>query len=231
MFRTLSLLLACTPLVACASQVDGDHQGTALAKLTGEVRNTRTMPIAGDNAEVSIVWVNSSGSPDVSVAESADVIGSFPAQFSLSIYEPPAMPLLNDWNGVKVGVALIVAGTSDLDWTAGEPAGLLGMDENHLLVYVPQDVPAGSAASILLRGTPAAGFHIYGVHKLTDAESDSRRTCIEQLGPDPSMQEVYSQCGGSDVFDDFVPLPTDLATPLEIDLVDDLDQIDPPNWT
>jgi hypothetical protein len=51
------------------------------------------------------------------------------------------------------------------------------------------------------------------------------------LGVDPPFSEVFGQCGGFPQFDDFVPLPTDLETPLEIELVDDPSTIEPPNWT
>lgn len=231
MFARLSVLALLVPFAACDSQVDSQHQGQALAKIGGQVRNVRTQPI-GNGAEVVVVWQKSSGSPDLTGTESVEVEGSFPAQFTLSIYQPPPTNLLNDWNGVQVGVAYIIAGIPGTDYSDENAAesGLLGMEVDHLLVYVPQDVPAGSEASILLRGTPTAGFHLYGVHKLTDAEKDARRDCIDQL-PNPTMQAVYSQCGGEASFDDFVPLTTDLSTPLDIDLVDDPSVIDVPNWT
>ena len=57
---------------ACASQVDGDHQGDALAELSGQVSNDRTTPV-GDAAEVVVVWHNSAGSPDVIAAEAVEV--------------------------------------------------------------------------------------------------------------------------------------------------------------
>jgi hypothetical protein len=226
----LCSLFALASLAACSSQVDGDHQGDALATVKGSVRNARTMTVP--SAEVALVWVNSSGSPDLVGGDAVDVAGNFPAEFSLSIYTPPAAELINNWNGVGVGVAYIVAGAEGLDYTDEEALeeGLLGMDVDHLLVYLPAAVPAGSPASIVLRGTPSAGFHIYNVHKLTDAESEARQQCIDALG-NPSAEEMYSQCGGSASFDDFVPSATDLATPLEIELVDDISEIDVPNWT
>lgn len=227
--KLCSLFVVLAPLGACDSQVDSGHQGDALAEIGGSVRNTRTLPI-DDGSEVVVVWQNSSGSPDLTGADSVEVEGSFPAQFTLSIYEPPTAALLNDWGGVNVGVAYIVAGVPGTDYSNDDGAGVLGMEVNHLFVYLPQAVPAGSDASHILRGTPAAGFHLYAVHKLTDAEKAARRTCIEAL-PNGSIEQVFTQCGGFDVFDDFVPTTTDLSTPLEIDLVDDIGSIDVPNWT
>jgi hypothetical protein len=225
------LLLVLLGAAACDSQVDSNHHGTALASLSGTVRNTRTKPT--DSSEVVVVWENTSGSPDIAGADSVGVDGSFPAQFQLSIYEPPDPRLINNWNGVKVGVAFIVAGVPGTDWSKDTSVmeGMLGMEVDHLLVYLPQDIPAGNDVSYLLRGTPSKGFHIYGVHKLTDAEKATRSACIEALGPRPPIALEYTQCGGSAIFDDFVPLDTDLATPLNIDLLDDPSTIDPPNWT
>ena len=231
MSRSLcTLVLALAPLAACASQVDSSHQGTALAKIGGSVRNTRTLPVTA-GSEVVVVWQNSSGSPDLSGADSVEVEGTFPAQFTLSIYEPPANELLNDWNGVKVGVAFIVAGTPGTDYSTDNGTGILGIEDDHLLVYVPAAVPAGSDAAVILRSTPAAGFHLFSVHKLTDAEKATRRTCVDGLGSGATLQQTFTTCGGFGSFDDFIPLSTDLATPLDIELVDDLDSIDVPNWT
>lgn len=232
--KICTLLTVLTPVAAlagCASQVDSTHQGTPLAKVSGAVRNTRTTPVSA-GADVVVVWVNSSGTPDIAVADSVEVEGSFPAQFSLSIYSPPAPGLLNDWEGVKVGVALIVAGVPGTDYSDDNAAeaGMLGMEVDHLLVYLPQAVPAGSAASIILHGTPGPGFHLYGVHKLTSAEAATRTACIDGLN-DPTLQDIYTTCGGQASFDDFVPLPADLATPLDIEMVDDPSTIDVPNWT
>ncbi len=227
----ISLLAALAPLAACASQVDSDHQGEALAEISGSVRNTRSLPIA-DGSEVVVVWQNSSGSPDLTGADSVEVQGSFPAQFTLSIFEPPADALLNDFNGVKVGVAYIIAGVPGTNWSNDDEieSGLLGMDVDHLLVYVPDGVPAGSDATLLLHSAPAPGFHLFGVHKLTDEESAARQECIDQLAEE-TLDAVYNECGGPASFDDFVPLDTDLATPLDIELIDDPSTIDAPNWT
>jgi hypothetical protein len=232
MIRTLSLSLAALSMAACASQVDGTHQGDSLAEIAGSVRNTRTLPVSGE-AEVVVVWNNSSGSPDLSGTDSVEVEGTFPANFTLSIYEPPDDALLNDWNGVKVGVAYIIAGLVGTDYSSEQAAeaGILGLEDDHLLVYVPADVPAGSDASIVLRGTPAAGFHVYGVNKLTDQEIETRQQCEQQLGETATLQQLFTECGGFPSFDDFVPLGTDLGTPLDIELVDDLESVDVPNWT
>jgi hypothetical protein len=232
-----SCALALVTLAACSSQVDGDHRGTALATLSGTVTNRPTAPV--DDAEVSVVWSYSSGEPDRIGGGSVEVEGDFPARFELSIYTPPDDLLLNDWDGVKVGVAYILANTPGVDWSDPDARfedKVLGMDIDHLLVYVPQDVPAGSDASFVLRSTPKAGFHIYGVKRLTDAEFSARDRCAGDLrnrkpnGEEPTVEEIYTTCGGF-IFDDFLPLTEDLETPLSIEIVEDFNTTDVPNWT
>lgn len=228
MIRLGSLAILAS-LAACDSQVDADHQGTPLAKIGGSVRNTRTLP-TGD-AEVVVLWQNTSGSPDIVAADSVEVDGSFPANFTLSIFEPPADTLLNDFNGVKVGVAYIVAGELGTSYDSDDGAGVLGAEENHLLVYLPEAVPAGSDASYILHGEPAAGFHIYNMHKLSEQEETDRAACRDTLGDSAGIPELFETCGGFPSFDDFVPTTTDLATPLDVELIDDLSDLELPNWT
>ncbi len=228
----LLVSLGAPALVACGSQVDSNHQGDVLATLAGSVRNTRVQAV-GD-AEVAAVWVNSSGSPDLVVAETVEVEGSFPAQFTLSLFEPPPASALNHTpDGGQFGVAYIIAGKAGTDYASEESvqAGLLGMEENHLLVYLPADVTPGSELSYFLRGTPSAGFHIYDVGRHTEAEQQARATCIAGLGEDPAISEIFTQCGGFDNFDDFLPSASDLQAPLDIELVDDPSTIQAPNWT
>jgi hypothetical protein len=226
---SLASLALILPAVACDAQVDADHRGIPLARLAGTVRNTRTLS-TGD-AEVVVVWTSDGAVKDASQPATAHVAERFPARFTLSIYEPPAEYVLNDWPGARFGVAFIftvLVGTDYYDDRSAR-AGLLGMDTEHLLVYAPDGIPEGSFASYLLRGTPAPGFHLYGVRHLTEEEEAARRVCIDALGPDPDLPAIFTGCGG-DAFDDFVPLPDDLHTPLEIELVDDPSTIDPPNW-
>jgi hypothetical protein len=218
-------------LAACDSQVDGDHNGTALAEIHGQVESMRTGPV--DDAQVAIVWQNSSGSPDLVGVDTVDVTGSFPAQFHLAIYTPPEDTLINNFGDSRMGVAYIFAAKAGTDFSSDQSAeaGVLGLDPDHLLIYLPENLAAGTLASTLLRGTPSAGFHLYNVGHLTDAEKDQRRACAEGLGESTPVQVIYDTCGGSDVFDDFLPAADDLDAVLKVDLVDDLDQLDVPNWT
>ncbi len=241
------------PLAACDSQVDSDHQGVALATLQGAVSNLRTQPAA--EADVVVVWRNWNG-PSMHRGAIVPVEGNFPAEFKLSIYEPTPSDLLNAFDELgpqlksyygcapeidvdaacetQFGVAYVMAGLpgqTEFSWPTGQA---LGMDLDHLLVYVPDDIPAGSLVAKLLHSTPAAGFHLYGVKRLNDEEHAERARCYDTLTDhgthEPLLQEMYDHCGGRLEVDDVVPLPADLATPLKVTLVDDLSTADQPVW-
>lgn len=232
MSKSLLVALLVPWLVACDAQVDADHRGSALAALSGTIRNTRRLAV-GD-AEVVALWAVDGSDPmgDRTVTDAVEVAGSFPARFALSIYEPPADGVLNDFPGARFGVAFLIVGVAGTDYSNEEAAyaGLLGMDTEHLLVYAPADIPEGSFASYMLRGTPPAGFHLYGVYRPTEEEVAARTACRDLLGEAPAYAEVFTRCGGFPQFDDLVPLDTELQTPLEIELVDDPELIDAPNW-
>jgi len=221
-----TVTVSCLSLAACASQVDGDHQGTPLATLAGSVTNTRAQ--TPSSADVVVLWVTD-GMGDFVTAETVPVQGSFPAAFSLALYEPPADIVLNAHpsGGPKVGLAMLSA--AEPGQTPSDATPPLGLDPDHLLVYLPEDVTAGTFASYFLHGPAPAGFHIYGFNRLTDAERQQQLDCRYALGDEPSYAEIYTQCGG-DGLDEVVPLATDLGTPLGVQLVDDLDSLDLANW-
>jgi hypothetical protein len=217
-------------IAGCDSQVDGDHNGTALARLTGTVRNMRTQ--AAVDAEVAVVWENTAGSPDLVAGAAVPVEGNFPASFKLSLYTPPDDALINQApDGSRLGVAYLFAGVPGTTYGKETTADqLLGMDPDHLLIYLPVDVAADSVAATLLHGTTRAGFHIVDVHHLSDEERDQRQDCRLGLSEDATFQQIYAACGGLG-FDDLLPAPADLGTELQVDLVDDLEDLDAPNWT
>ncbi|MGE0870655.1 MAG: hypothetical protein AB7P03_18970 [Kofleriaceae bacterium] len=80
-----------------------------------------------------------------------------------------------------MSIAFIMAGVAGTDDKSNDDADVLGAVEDHVLVYVPHQISPGDSASYFLHSTPAAGFHIYDVHRLTDAERAAREDCIAQL--------------------------------------------------
>jgi hypothetical protein len=213
LLSSLSLL----SLAACDAQVDADHQGTVLASLSGSMRTSE--PTTSTAAEVALVWAVPSGGISLVGGETVEVEGSLPAQFTLSIYEPPADELLTDWDGVRFGFAYIVADPAGReDHTAW--AEWLGAELDQVLVYLPEAAPAGSAVAGFL-DTPSAGFHLYDVRTLTEAERQAQFDCIEELHaqfPDrmPTRAEVYTFCGSAT--NELTPSAGGLETMLDIEI-------------
>jgi hypothetical protein len=219
-------------LAACTSQVDDHYQGEVLATLTGSVTSSATAPA---DADVAVVWGAYRGGLSLIGADAVEVQGSFPAQFELSIFTPPTDDMLSDIDGVKFGVAYIVADAPGRS-THTSTDSWLGAELAHVLVYLPATPPEGSAIAGMLRGTPAPGYHLYDVHQITDAERQALYACITelhnrvaQLGRMETLQEIYAECHG---FGDaeLHPAPLDLATPLDIGLGGTVDYNALPKW-
>lgn len=231
MDMTKPFLLACA-LAACDSQVDSGDLGTPLVTLHGSVANQRTQTT--DDADVVVEWRSNRG-PAIVAPVQTPVTGTFPAEFSLSVYEPPPPDFINTFANCQdpalacetpFAIAYLLAGPpGQTDFLYPSPPAL-GMDLGHLLVYVPDGVPAGSMLSKFLHATPGPGFHVFAIHKKTKAEYDARNACLA-MHPDDSYAQMYDDCGGLIEVDDVMPLTSDLATSLEVTLVDDLASVSP----
>jgi hypothetical protein len=225
--RNLLFALTFASLAACDSQVDGSHQGEPLATLDGTVENQRSSAVTG--ADVVVAWIYDSGEGDSVASQRVTVDGDFPARFSLAMYEPPEDNVLQPTpDGGRFGIGYVVAveeGATSLE----SEESILGMDPEHVLVYVPEDVQAGSEIALFLHSTPAAGFHIYGFRRLTDTEYEEREACKSTLSPEATTAELYATCGG-DIFDEVVPTDMNLETSLSVNLVDDLGDLNLANW-
>src|SRR5262245_13184105 len=128
----LALSMLTPMLAACSAQVDGDHQGNALARLGGTVHNQRTQTTP--DAEVAVERENTDGSPELIGGDAVELEGQFPTMFRLTLYVPPEDKLINKApDGSQVGVAYIFAGRPGTDYAHPQEADLLGMDPDHLL--------------------------------------------------------------------------------------------------
>lgn len=224
------LLLAVT---GCDSQVDGDHRGEVLAALEGQMHTTTTRTTA--SADVSVVWTIGSGGTSFVGAETAQVDGMLPSNFTLSVFTTPSADVMSDWDGIRFGAALIAARPQGVDATAWQQ--WLGVDNNHVLVYLPEAPPVGSAVAGLLHGTPTSGYHVYDVRRLTEAERQQRFDCISKFfneqNREPTRAEIFSLCGG-DGNDELWPSADDIDTVLDIPVVDEfgLDEFNGlPRWS
>ena len=166
---TLTLPLFAALLCACGTQTDDDFRGETLLHLTGQVVNEQPIvPAAG----VTMVWTYDTGSGDFSVGEAVEVSGGFPANFTLDLFEPPA--------GIPAAafatIGLITALPPDTTELPDEDA-LLGIDEQHVVVYLSRDVadlPAEQhdAAVAVLGGELTTGYHLMEVTPGSDVFDD-----------------------------------------------------------
>ena len=201
-------------VAACGTQVDGDHQGNVLARLQGTMHSTE--PNRSVEADVSVVWVIGSGGTSFVGADYVEVEGTLPSNFTLSVFTPPSDEAMWDWDGVKFGTAYVAAtppGANPQEWERW-----LGAEMDHVLVYLPEPPPADSDVAAILRGTPSAGFHVYNVHHVTEAERQERLACETQLGTGATLSQVFATCGGT-ANDDLILADDDLNTPLSIGVV------------
>lgn len=207
-------------VAACDAQVDGDHQGEVLATLEGTMHTSASTPTS-IAIDVSVVWVIGSGGTSFVGSDHVEVQGSLPSNFSLSVFSPPSDDVLSDWDGIKFGAALVAVGPAGEDPTRWQ--AWRGVEYDRVLVYLPEAPPAGSAVAGLLHGTPTAGFHLYDVRRLTEAERQERLACGTQLYLDlgymPSRAEMFAACGG-DSNDDLTLAADDLDTQLSIEIID-----------
>ncbi len=131
------------------------------------------------------------------------ITGEFPASFKLELFDaPPENALLADDGGVRIAYGLVFAVENgaplDFDFEQEEDfSQLLGVAPKHAIVYVEDEVPAGSTWSEYLGGTLSAGFHV-----------------IEAVGGDvdcdPGVPESEDTCAQDSVT--LRPAPEDLDT-------------------
>jgi hypothetical protein len=219
-------------VAACDAQVDSDHQGEVLATLSGTMRTSTDRTHA--EADVSVVWTVGSGGRSFVGADAASVEGMLPSNFTLSVFTIPGDHVMSEWDGVKFAAGHIVAAPMGVD--AEQWQQWYGVDNNRVIVYVPVTPPPGSVVAGVLKGSPAPGYHLYDVKRLTQAEVQEKYDCITKFAHEnhrePTRAEILSICGG-DGHDELLPARHDLDTPLDIEIVDEfgLDQFNAlPSW-
>ncbi|MDC3961255.1 hypothetical protein [Polyangium jinanense] len=201
-----SFALASVIVAGCDAQVDPDYQGEALATVQGSVVNDGSTASA---AEVALIWSLPQQNPDGLFGTSAAVSGQFPASFTLPIFTPPpdaALITAEESGQDKVGLALILAvkpGTSEGSISDFEQveANMLGMSEDHVLVYVDHELEPNSIWESLLGGRPSPGYHLMEVVRKTPEEKQAIQACYQTYGD--AINGCYDQCSqmSSDDYD------------------------------
>ena len=208
---TLSMVLVAA--AGCGSQVDSDHQGEVLATLNGSMNSTEVP--SPTRASVAVVWAIGSAGTKMAGADFVDVEGSLPSNFTLDIFTPPADEFMREVDGLAFGAAFIAAVRTDQDPKLWQQ--WLGVENDHVLVYLPETPPKDSTLAALLHGEPTKGFHIYRRYRPTEAERDARTQCMAMTGGD--LNKIYRVCGGDNSNDDLLPTDLDVETLLSITLV------------
>ncbi|HEY6036632.1 MAG TPA: hypothetical protein VIV58_20285 [Kofleriaceae bacterium] len=220
---TTKLLLLLVPLAACASQVDSNHQGDVIATMHGSLTSARTSPLP--SPEVSLVWLKPSEMSRISGAEHVEAQGLV-SQFTLSVYSPPPDDILES-NAIlenrPIGMGLVVVGSTTTDFT--DETQWRGADLDHMLLYFPEAPPADSVLTAFLHGAaaPTAGFHLYTVTRLTEAEQQQRLDCLNALpheGMSLDWARIFRECRGAGN-DELDPAPADLDTLLDASVIED----------
>jgi hypothetical protein len=220
---TSKLLLLVLPLAACASQVDSDHQGDVIATMHGSLTSARMSPLP--SPEVSLVWLKPSEMSRISGAEHVEAKGLV-SQFTLSVYSPPPDDILEmnaELGNLPLGMGLVVVGSTDTDFT--QMTQWRGADLDHMLLYFPAAPPADSALTAFLHGpgAPTAGFHLYTVTRLSEAERQQRLDCVNAM-PTSGMAldwvAIFRDCRGAGN-DELDPAPDDLDTLLTANVIED----------
>lgn len=204
LFPFVTLAIASLPVAGCESQVDPTYQGETLATVQGSVVNDESSVSA---AEVALIWSLPQQSPDGLFGTSAAVSGQFPAGFTLPIFTPPpdgALITAEETGQDKVGLALILAvepGTSEGAITDFEQveANMLGMSEDHVLVYVDHELEPNSVWESLLGGRPSPGYHLMEVVRKTPEEKAAIQACYQQYGD--AINACFGACEQGAMYD------------------------------
>lgn len=155
---TLACAALASALSGCSAQVDGAYQGEPLATIRGTVTSTRGALASDRPVVAAVLWYLEPSPGEVEpkfIGERVAVRGSFPASFTLDIYNPPprsaemrttfefeqegaSIPIgtpLGVWTGF---VAALDARAKDDDI---QKEDILGIDTSHTLIYL--DAPIG----------------------------------------------------------------------------------------
>jgi hypothetical protein len=205
MSRYSRMAMALGLLAACGdAQVGPRYRGEPLLKIQGSV--TKMDGASLDRSIVPVIawWqqrpiVAPSGViPDAShdpsrwVLHDVGVQGEFPAEFTLSVYEPPppgsrfTLAFERDaWLSYGYIVAVPADHPSETRGNILDPSGFVdipiaeGVVQNYIVAYVPEDQPEGSIISGMLNGyrALARGMHVVSIRAVTDAEFQEQNEC------------------------------------------------------
>ncbi|WP_438015737.1 hypothetical protein WMF18_33410 [Sorangium sp. So ce315] len=188
-------------LAACGDpQVGSDYPGESLLTIKGTIVNELAEAPAGP-VDAVLIWNSMTSEADIeSFPVRTTVTGSFPAAFTLSIHAPPPEESLNDLTvaglvDARVGIATIEAVLSEE--SAGEGRGV-GVDEDHLIVYVESEMDEDGYWSKFFGGPLAPGFHVMDVLSRPGEEDAERQAAFEACNAAATTEAEHNACYGYD---------------------------------
>lgn len=244
---TSSLLLASCIAVSgglgCDALTGPGYPGEPVLTLRGEVSSAlgADQGNVDDGVTVAIIWVAGDVAEGIfPVAETTEVEGNFPANFSLDVYHPPEeASLVTLDNGARIGIGFIVA--LPADGATGDQvdiASMLGVTNQHAIIYIPTDsdlAPAIDAEGKLHNAQ--VGFNLFDVAAttpgfeacVTDAvtaidscHADCTANCDPDSAADPGCDLCREPCNalsaGLDTCDQLVDSVVPTSTGLELSL-------------
>lgn len=168
--------LAVVAVLSCQPQADTGCLGEPLVTLHGQVQSSSNV----QDLEAAMLWQR--GPPpstnDEELATRAPVQSTFPATFTVHLYQPPPAvarrilaPGEVTWAranaaAIPAGIAAALVGPALAGGTPGPPSsstGPYGIDANHWVMYLASDVPPTSLTAWWLGAVLPAGFHLLRV--------------------------------------------------------------------
>lgn len=173
---SLFALLPLAALLGCSSQADTGYRGEPLATLSGSVV-TGTSLAPSSSVSAAIAWAQpkllfggASGQTltDVGyVGESTPVAGTFPASFTLDVFEPPptASQIPCSTGGATISAGFVVALSKVSASGTIDPNDVLGASNEYLLLYLDKDEPSGWSCldQMGFTYTTTKGYHLMQV--------------------------------------------------------------------
>jgi hypothetical protein len=165
----LSLL---TLAAGCGAQADtGTYRGEPLVTLQGAVDTNGITSGLPSSIDAALVWADvkfdTSGQLFQSVTwvgVSTPVTGQFPANFTLSVYQPPpdSVMLACPSSTAREAVGFIYAVASGSDLTSGKQPDVVGEAYDYMILYLDSDEPAGWSCLPNMGFTyaPTKGYHL-----------------------------------------------------------------------
>jgi hypothetical protein len=221
MARTIFLPLASIflqlPSLGCGTQADTGYRGESLATISGAIR-TGAVHDLPPSVDAAIVWAQVEFVENAQLVQSVQwvgastpVTGQFPAQFTLTVYQPPPasvmIPCPSSPAHLAVGFVVAVDGSADIGH--GDPrSAVIGEANDDLLLYLDSDQAAdwSCVPDLGFRFTPSKGYHL--LTQVPDSLQPRAAGAVYPAYVEASnglMTPISVTLGGSELGPDVIP--------------------------